>query len=106
MQLYLKTRMSFREVAVLLASRVLPDSELEERDGLNMGGGDYYSLKSGGTEVILVSNDADHAEVFVPTREAFRYYCFVHRGPEDTLARMLASLPSGLDGELADDAYP
>jgi len=103
-QLYLKTKMSFREVADLVASRALPGFELQERDGLNLGGGDYYLFKSGGTEVILVSNDADHAEVFVPRRKAFRYYCYMHRGPEDTLVCMLGSLGSALDAELADDA--
>jgi hypothetical protein len=103
--LFLKSAASLREVSEQIASILLGDFEVQERDGLNLGGGNYYLLKRGETEVILVCNDSDHAEVFVPIRADFRYYCYVHRGSEDVLGRMLSSLPiSGLSGELADDA--
>ena len=105
MQLFLRTALSFREVAHQLASRVLRGFEVQERDGLNRGGGDYFLFKSGDTEVVLVSNDADHAEVFVPSRSDFRYYCYVWSGTEEILDTMFASLAAAdLAGELADDA--
>ena len=104
-QLFLKTTLSFREVADQLASRVLVGFEVQERDGLNLGGGDYFLFTAGDTKVALVSNDADHAEVFEPSRKDFRFYCYVRRGSRDVLRRMLASLSAvDLVGELVDDA--
>jgi hypothetical protein len=104
-QLFLKTALPFRGVADQLASRVLGGFEVQERDGLNLGGGEYFMLKNGDTVVVLVSNDADHAEVFVPSHEEFRYYCYVWRGPEEILERMFAALPGAdLAGKLAEDA--
>jgi hypothetical protein len=104
-QLFLKTSLPFRGVADQLATRVLRDCEVQERDGLNLGGGDYFLLKSGDAEVVLVSNDTDHREVFVPSRADCRYYCYVWTGPQEILDGMFASLPAAdLVGELVDDA--
>src|ERR1051325_3998753 len=94
MQLHLNTTLSLSDVAEQIASHILRGCEVEERDGLNLGGGDYFLFKSGSTEVILVSNDADHADVFVPERKDFPYYCYVWAGSEDLLERMLSSLPA------------
>jgi hypothetical protein len=56
-------------------------------------------------EVLLVSNDDDHAEVFVPSKAAFPYYCYVWRGSRGVLDGMRASLSaSGIDCELGDEA--
>ena len=105
MELYLKTNLTIREVADKIASRILVGFVVQARDGLNLGGGDYFLFERDRTEVILVSNDTDHADVFVSSRQTFPYYCYVCRGSQDILERMLDALPSiGLEGELGNDA--
>ena len=104
MQLFLKSPLSFHQVAELIAAKVLRGFDVQERDGLNLGGGNYFLFESGDTEVVLVSNDGDHAEVFVPSRKDFRFYCYVWRGAETILDKMLTALSeTGLVGELAGD---
>jgi Co/Zn/Cd efflux system component len=68
-------------------------------------GGEYFKFSRDGVEVLLVSNDNDHAEVFVPSKAAFPYYCYVWRGSRDVLDGMHAPLfASGIDCELSDEA--
>ena len=103
MNLYIKCTLSFQEVAEQIR-RILVEFDVQERDGLNLGGGDYFLFSCGDLEVVLVSNDPARADVFEPARAAFPFYCYVHRGPQDILGRVLAALPmSGLEGELGDE---
>ena len=37
------------------------------RDGLNIGGGDYYLYELTGRKVVLVHNDVNHPDVFIPS---------------------------------------
>jgi hypothetical protein len=104
MQLYLQSKLSFAEVAALVGRVALPDFASELRDGLNLGGGDYFQFARNGTEVLLVCNDTDHAEVYVPSRGDWPYYCYVWRGSEEVLEAMGATLSKkGVTSELADE---
>ncbi len=104
MELYLKTELAFAEIAALLGSTALPDFASELRDGLNLGGGDYFKFARNGTEVLLVCNDTDHAEVFVPSREDWPYYCYVWRGSQEILQAIAATLSeNGVTCEAADE---
>ena len=103
-QLFLKTALSFEAIADQIGAISLPGFQRELRDGLNLGGGDYYKFWDGDTEVLLVANDAEHAEVFVPSRSLWKYYCYVWRGGDTVLHGMHAALSNGgVTCELADD---
>jgi hypothetical protein len=79
----------------------------ELRDGLNLGGGDYFLFSRGDEEIVLVANDAGHAEVFIPDRATFPYYFYVYQGPEALLDPIRAALStSGIACDLDDAASP
>lgn len=104
MRLHLKSNLSLEHLAKRITELALPDFERQLRDGLNLGGGEYFKFFRGETEILLVCNDADHADVFIESRKAFPYYCYVWRGPEDVLERMLATLTKhGFECELEKD---
>src|SRR5580700_3821544 len=91
-RLYLKLDHSLEKVAHRVGEIALPGFRSELRDGLNLGGGDYFKFAGDGAEVLLVCNDADHAEVFVPERAEFPYYCYVRKGDDSIIERMQNAL--------------
>lgn len=105
MKLYLKTDLPFEAVAERIAKIALPSHQRQLRDGLNLGGGDYFKFHREGSTVLLVCNDLQHEEVFVEDRKAFPYYCYVREGSDDILKSMFSSLlKNGIECELADEA--
>jgi hypothetical protein len=104
-RLYLKLDDSLEKAACRVGEVALPRFSLELRDGLNMGGGDYFRFADGVAEVFLVCNDADHAEVFVPERASFPYYCYVAEGGDSILESMKEALNAvGVACEIEEDA--
>ena len=70
----------FNELADLVVSVALPGFTKSLHVGLNLGGGDYYKFESGGSEMLFVHNDPDHADVYVPEYAAYLYSLYIHRG--------------------------
>jgi hypothetical protein len=104
MRLYIKSALSLKQTANLVGSIALPEFTGQLRDGLNLGGGDYFRFTSKDADLLLVCNDADHAEVFVPLRSDWLYYCYQRKGAEQLLVTMLETLRAhGFTCELADD---
>ena len=104
MHLYLKLNGTLAEAADLIASAALPTYERQLRDGLNLGGGDYFKFSDATSEVLLVCNDSEHMEVFVEERANFPFYCYVWRGDKGKLGAMLASLQgAGIECEIGDE---
>ena len=104
-RLYLKLDHSLEKAASRVGEVALPRFRSELRDGLNLGGGDYFLFAGDGAEVILVCNDADHAEVFVPERAEFPYYCYVWEGDDSMLESMKEALSAAAVAcEIEEDA--
>jgi hypothetical protein len=104
MHLYIKSSSPLEDVASQVSLVALRGFESELRDGLNLGGGEYFKFAKDSAEVILVCNDAEHAEVFVEARSEFPYYCYVWRGADSLLEEMLTALSrEGITCELAHE---
>ena len=102
MQLYIKSDLSFEDLANKIKSLGLPTYEMELRDGLNLGGGEYYKFSQGVSELLFVQNQN---EVFVDSMEDFPYYFYVFNGspaPLQPLKETLLAL--GIQSVLADQA--
>lgn len=70
----------------------MPDYQAERREGLNLGGGDYFNFTKEGSTVLLVCNDDRHAEVYIESQKAFPYYFYVHKGDDGVLEEAHAAL--------------
>ena len=104
MHLYLKSDRSLEETANAIVAVALPDHQCRLRDGLNLGGGEYFKFFTTESEILLVCNDANHLEVFVEERASFPYYCYARKGGDAILEVMLSSLRStGFECELGDE---
>jgi hypothetical protein len=104
MHLYIKSLGSLEDVAHLVASAALQGWQSELREGLNLGGGEYFKFERPGAEVLLVCNDGDHPEVFIEERSQFPYYCYVWEGSDKVLEQMKAALDSrGVTCEMHED---
>ena len=104
MQLYLNSELPFKGFAEYLKNLALPSYSQELRDGLNVGGGEYYRFQNADQEVVLVCNDLNHAEVFVETKLSFPYSCWVRKGSIGILEDMALALSKhGIHCELADE---
>ena len=90
--LFIQSDDSFLQVAELISKVALVDFVYEERDGLNIGGGDYYKFRRGREEVFLVCNDLVHGEVFRPDRAEYQYYCYTKHENDATLEAMRLAL--------------
>ena len=105
MHLYIKSDLSLEEVAVRISERVLPGYESQLRDGLNLGGGEYFKFSRDDKQILLVCNDDEHLEVFMEAYQAFPYYCYARKGADDLLDEMKVALSQqGFECELGDDA--
>ncbi len=103
--LFIKAELSFARIAETIHRVAFPDFECEERDGLNVGGGDYYRFRRDRDEVILVCNDIAHGEVFVPERSEYPFYCYSY-GDGDAILQSakIALLQAGISCDiLAND---
>ena len=104
MNLYLKLDQTLEEAANLIASVALPRHEREIRDGLNLGGGEYFKFFNADSEILLVCNDAEHMEVFVEEQAKFSFYCYARKGGHAILDSMLTSLQSaGVECEIGEE---
>jgi hypothetical protein len=104
MELYLKSTLSLVELAELAGRIAIPNFIGDLRDGLNLGGGDYFRFTRGSIEVLLVCNDDEYAEVCIPSRSDWPYYFYVWKGEEQILESILEALSmNGFKCELADE---
>lgn len=104
MNLYLELGQTLEEAANLIASVALPHHEHEIRDGLNLGGGEYFKFFNADSEILLVCNDEEHMEVFVEERSKFSFYCYARKGGHAILDSMLMSLQrAGVKCEIGDE---
>ncbi|GEM_PF-2465035 len=74
--LFINSGLPFAQVAETIHRVAFPDFDCEERDGLNVGGGNYFRFRRDRDQVILVCNDLAHGEVFVPERSEYPFYCY------------------------------
>jgi hypothetical protein len=106
MKLFLNLHHSLKEVASMIGKIALPDYRLQQREGLNLGGGDYFNFTKEGSTVLLVCNDDRHAEVYIESQKAFPYYLYVYKGANDVLEKAHAALSmSGVEGRLGKEAF-
>lgn len=104
MHLYLKSNRTLEETAHSIGRIVLPYHDCQLREGLNLGGGEYFKFSSAESEILLVCNDEEHMEVFIEERAAYPFYCYSRKGGIEVLEQMLSSLRSaGFECELADE---
>lgn len=104
MRLYLKNNRSLEDTASAIAAVALPDHKCQLRDGLNLGGGEYFKFFTSESEILLVCNDQEHMEVFVKEKASFPFYCYVWKGSDAILEAMLSSLQgAGFACELFDE---
>ena len=104
-RLFLRLSGSLEKVAQRVGAVALPKFHAELRDGLNLGGGDYFKFAGEGVEILLVCNDADHAEVFEPERADFPFYCYVWKGDDVMLESMQDALSAaGIENEIEEEA--
>jgi hypothetical protein len=73
MHLYIRNQLSLSDTASQISCFALNSFSHERRDGLNLGRGEYIRFSKDQTEILLVCNDAEHAEVFVEFRSEFPY---------------------------------
>jgi hypothetical protein len=92
LRLYLKSPHTIERLANEINTVAFPGFARTLRDGLNRGGGEYFSFVSEHTEVLLVHNDIDHPDVFVPSHAAFRFYCYLWAGLDCVLETAHSSL--------------
>jgi hypothetical protein len=97
-RLFLKTELKLEQLAEEINRVALSGLARSFRDGLNRGGGDYCSFLSENTEVLLVHSDARHPDMYVPSRAAFTYYCYLWAGQDHVLdAAQTAMRNHGID---------
>ena len=103
MHLYIKFPHPLEETARAIAGIALPGYQCQAREGLNLGGGEYFRFFTEASEILLVCNDTAHAEVFVGEKAAFPFYCYLRKGNHAILAAMQAALANaGFCCELGD----
>ena len=78
MHLYLKHVGTLHKVAGQVGSIAFRGWRPELRDGLDLGGGEYYKFERSGVEIVLVCNDAEHPEVYVEERKEYPFYFYSH----------------------------
>jgi hypothetical protein len=94
MHLYLKTSGGLEEAARRVGASALPGFQSQLREGLNLGGGEYFKFSLGVEEVFFVCNDEDHPDVYVERRLEYPYYCYVLKRDYNILERMKDALTS------------
>jgi hypothetical protein len=104
--LYLKSELSLADVAEMISMIALPNFERELRDGLNIGGGEYYKFTRDEKIFYLVCNDDEHLEVFVEEMNDFHYYCYSRMGSSDDIIEAMRSalMAQGVECSINDEA--
>ena len=92
MHLYLRLTGQLDGVAKKIEELALRGWSSQLREGLNLGGGEYYKFEHSGAEVLLVRNDEDHAEVFIEERKEFPFYLYARKGGDLALEQIKVSL--------------
>jgi hypothetical protein len=96
--LFIRSSLAFAKTADLVHRVAFPDFTFELRDGLNVGGGDYYKFYRGRDEIILVCNDLAHGEVFRPERSEYPFYCYAGRLEDESFTQAQVALEgAGVD---------
>lgn len=94
----------FAELARTVNDFALIGYTRQLRNGLNIGGGDYYLFELTGRKVVLVHNDVDHPDVFVPAHSESLFSMYVYAGDDDILNSARRALGNtGLECYLADE---
>lgn len=107
MQLYVKCDLPLPALAEQVSMGALGNFRHELREGLNLGGGEYFRFFNERSEILLVRNDPDHAEVFVESRAEYPYYFYVRKGPAEALKELsIALTKTGYVCRLANDGRP
>jgi hypothetical protein len=86
-RVFIRDLRKFDELARAVHAIALSGCSMSLRDGLNLGGGDYYSFESDATRVILAYNDPAHPDVFVPEHAECAYSLYVYLGDASILHR-------------------
>lgn len=103
MQLFVKSGLSLDELAKRVKELALSSYETQLRDGLNLGGGEYFKFSGKENTILLVSNDTDHLEIFIESMAAFPYYFYLRSGSQNVLQDLHTVLSThGLECELGD----
>jgi hypothetical protein len=96
---YIVSKEPFDKVAELVRSIALPGHEIEERDGLNIGGGQYFKIFHEEDEIILC-----RAEYGDPPEEKFTHclYAYLDKTPgESRIEPVVAALKAaGIDAAI------
>lgn len=104
MELYIQSSLDLEALAGQINRIALPGFDRELREGLNLGGGEYFKFSQSSVEVLLLRNDAEHAEVFLPERASFPFHCYVRKGGNAILEKMAQALAGGgISCELGDE---
>lgn len=105
MKLFIQSPLTFEALAKQVNEIALPGFDCELRDGLNLGGGEYFKFSQSPVQVLLVCNDAEHAEVFLPERASFPFYCYLWKGSDEMLEKMAQTMASnGIACDVGDEA--
>jgi hypothetical protein len=84
-RLFVQDSRTFVQLARVIREAALSGFAQSLRDGLNLGGGDYYLYERNGTKVLLVHNDSDHPDIFVPAHAGCAFSMYVHSGDDSLL---------------------
>lgn len=103
-RIFIRDSRSLEQLARAVQLAAMPDYTVTLRDGLNLGGGDYYSFASDKATICLVYNDSEHEDVFVPEYADATSSIYVYIGEEsllDFIAQRLTE--AGLDAFVAEE---
>jgi len=105
MHLYLKLEGSLEDAARKVADLALRGWTAQLREGLNLGGGEYYKFERPSSEVLLVCNDEDHPDVFYQERKEFPFYlyCYGQENGDHVLEEIRRSIESTVTCEMHED---
>lgn len=98
MEIFIQTKKSYEELASQIRdilnvknTNVSPEIHIQERYGLNIGGGEYFVFEGLGLQVYLIQNQG---EVLIEEREEWPFYLYVEE--EDAADEFLNTMTSHL----------
>lgn len=89
MELYFKSEKEFEAAASDLHAQLGATTEMQAREGLNIGGGEYFLYKIDESEIILCRNEDLMEVVEMPGHP---YFLYVYRGPDEELRHFEAAI--------------
>ena len=97
---YIATELPIEAAAELLRDAALPNGTIEERDGLNLGGGQYFRVKHEDISVIVCWSE-NYAS---PPAPRFHYCAYTFEGDESELDRIASQLSAkGVEVQIGKD---